>query len=157
MDRLAKPVTGPDLLSPFRGDVQEAQGPPLHRRFEPRNLEFADGFNWWRIVGTFLRQGGGFDYSCTTAGGRATLAAAVPEPAGFVFLNQEIFADDYRGGAITFRGELRTTDVASSAGLVLRVTSQGTNTADPDRAIVARPIVRNRRRPCPRCRRALTA
>jgi len=60
------------------------------------------------------------DYSCTTEDGRAILAA-VPEPAGFAVLSQEINADDYRGRAVTFRGDLRTTDVADRAGLVLRV------------------------------------
>jgi hypothetical protein len=45
MDRLAEPVTGPDLLSQFR---DRPQPPPLpwprrHRRFEPRNLAFTDG------------------------------------------------------------------------------------------------------------------
>jgi DNA-directed RNA polymerase specialized sigma24 family protein len=34
-------------------------------------------------------------------------------------------ADDYRGRAVVFRGDLRATDVADRAGLVLRVTSEG--------------------------------
>ena len=88
MDRLARPVTGPDLLSQFRS--QETPPRPLRRRFEPRNMAFTDGLDRWQLGGTFLRQGTGFDYSATTEDGRAILAAAVPEPAGFAFLAQEI-------------------------------------------------------------------
>jgi RNA polymerase sigma-70 factor (ECF subfamily) len=127
MDRLAEPVTGPDLLGPFRSR-EAPPGPPQRRRFEPRNLTFTDGMHRWRLAGTFLRQATGFhgqDYSCTTDDGRVILTASVPEPAGFAVLSQDIFADDYRGRAVTFRGELRTTDVADLAGLVLRVTSEG--------------------------------
>ena len=135
MDRLAEPVTGPDLLSPFHSRQQPPPGPPGYRRFEPRNLAFADGLRQWQLDGTFLRQATGFhdqDYSCTTEDGRAILAAAVPEPAGFAVLSQEINADDYRGRAVTFRGDLRTTDVADRAGLVLRVIREGPPT--PQRA-----------------------
>ena len=92
MDRLAEPVTGPDLLSPFRSRQQAPPGPPGHTRFEPRNMAFTDGLHRWQLDGTFLRQAGlhDQDYSCTTEDGRAILAAAVPEPAGFAFLSQEI-------------------------------------------------------------------
>jgi RNA polymerase sigma factor (sigma-70 family) len=124
MDVLAEPVTGADPLSPFRG-LQRA---PARKRFEPRNLAFTEGLRQWRLVGTFLRQDGGFheqDYSCTAEDGRVILTAAVPEPAGFAFLSQEMFADDYRGRAVVFHGEVRTTDVADIAGLALRVTTEG--------------------------------
>ena len=47
----------------------------------------------------------------------------MPEPAAFAFLCQEIYADDYHDRTVTFRGDLRTTDVAGRAGLLLRVTS----------------------------------
>ena len=123
MDRLARPVAGPDLLSQFRS--QETSPRPLRRRFEPRNMAFTDGLDRWQLGGTFLRQGTGFDYSATTEDGRAILAAAVPEPAGFAFLAQEIEPDDYRGRTVTFRGELRTAKADGRAGLVLRVTSPG--------------------------------
>ena len=126
MDRLAEPVTGPDPLSPFRSRQQAP--PPEHTRFEPRNLAFTDGLHRWQLDGTFLRQVTGphdQDYSCTTEDGRVILAAAVPGPAGFAVLRQEIEPDDYRGRAVTFRGHLRTTDVAGRAGLVLRVPRQG--------------------------------
>jgi len=125
MDRLAEPVTGSDLLSQFRSAQELPLGPPQQQRFEPRNMTFADGLNRWQLNGTFLRQGTGFDYSCTTEDGRVILTAAVPEPAGFAVLSQEIFADDYCGRAVTFRGDLRTTGVVDSAGLVLRVVREG--------------------------------
>ena len=76
MDRLARPVTGPDLLSQFRS--QETPPRSLRRRFEPRNMAFTDGLDHWQLRGTFLRQGTGFDYSATTEDGRAILAAAGP-------------------------------------------------------------------------------
>jgi RNA polymerase sigma factor (sigma-70 family) len=135
MDRLAEPVTGPDPLSPFRGREQAPARPHEHTRFEPRNLAFTDGLHRWRLDGTFLRQVTGShdqDYSCTTEGGRAILAAAVPGPAGFAVLAQEIEPDDYRGRAVTFRGDLRTTDVADRAGLVLRIPRQGRRPTPPD-------------------------
>jgi RNA polymerase sigma-70 factor (ECF subfamily) len=135
MDRLAEPVTGPDPLSPFRSRQQPPPGPPEYTRFEPRNMAFTDGLHRWRLDGTFLRQVTGFhdqDYSCTTEDGRAILTAAVPEPAGFAFLSQEINADDYRNRAVTFRGDLRTTDVADHAGLVLRIIREGRQPAPPD-------------------------
>jgi hypothetical protein len=69
MDRLAEPVTGPDLLSPFRSRLQEAAGPGP--RFEPRNLAFTDGLRWWRLVGPHLREDTALDYSCTTEDGRS--------------------------------------------------------------------------------------
>jgi RNA polymerase sigma factor (sigma-70 family) len=123
MDRLASPVTGPDLLGQFRS--QQAPPRSLSRRFEPRNMAFADGLDYWELGGTFLRQGTGYDYSATTEDGRAILAAAVPEPAGFAALVQEIEPDDYRGRAVTFRGELHTGTADGRAGLVLRITSPG--------------------------------
>jgi len=134
MDRLARPVTGPDLLSQFRS--QETPPRHLRRGFEPRNTAFTDGLDRWQLGGTFLRQGTGFDYSATTGDGRAILAAAGPEPAGFAFLAQDINADNYRGRTVTFRGELRTAEADDRAGLVLRVGSPGGSTparaASPD-------------------------
>jgi len=134
MDRLARPVAGPDLLSQFRS--QETPPKRLRRRFEPRNMAFTDGLDHWQLGGTFLRQGTGFDYSATTGGGRAILAAAGPEPAGFAFLSQEIEPDDYRGRTVTFRGELRTGQADGRAGLALRAASPGRPTppqaATPD-------------------------
>ena len=124
MDRLAEPVTGPDLLGPFRSSMH--QDPQPGPWFEPRNLPFADGLRGWRLAGPHLRQVTGFpdpDYSCTTEDGRVILTAAVPEPAAFAFLNQEIYAEDYHDRTVTFRGDLRATGVADRAGLLLRVTT----------------------------------
>jgi RNA polymerase sigma factor (sigma-70 family) len=124
MDRLARPVTGPDLLSQFRS--RETPPRSLSREFEPRNMAFTDGLDRWQLGGTFLRQGTGFDYSATAQDGRAILAAAGPEPTGLAFLAQDIDADDYRGRTVTLRGELRTTATADGrAGLALRVPSPG--------------------------------
>jgi RNA polymerase sigma-70 factor (ECF subfamily) len=134
MDRLARPVAGPDLLSQFRS--QETVPRSLGLRFEPRNMAFTDGLDRWELGGTFLRQGTGFDYCATAEDGRAILAAAVPEPAGFAFLAQDIEPDDYRGRTVTFRGELRTAQAGGRAGLALRASSPGRSTppgaASPD-------------------------
>jgi len=135
MDRLAEPLTGADPLGPFRSRQQAPPGPPGHTRFEPRNLAFTDGLHRWRLDGTFLRQVTGShdrDYSCTTEDGRVILTATVPGPAGFAYLSQEIEPDDYRGRTVTFRGDLRTTDVADRAGLVLRIPRQGRRPAPAD-------------------------
>jgi len=121
MDRLATPVTGPDLLSQFRSQ----QTPPrsLSRRSEPRNMTFTDGLDHWQLRGTFLSQGTGYDYCATTKDGRAILAAASPEPAGSAFLAQDIKPDDYHGRTLTFRAELRTDQADGRAGLALRAAS----------------------------------
>jgi hypothetical protein len=99
-------------------------------------LAFTDGLDRWQLGGTFLRQGTGLDYSATAEDGRAILAAAVPEPAGFAFLAQDIEPDDYRGRTVTFRGELRTAQAGGRAGLALRAASPGRPTppqaASPD-------------------------
>ena len=123
LDRLAVPVQGEDVLAPFL--TPPAARPPVspvqRRRFEPRNMAFTDGLDRWELAGSF-RDGGEphwQDYSCTAAGGSAVLASAVPEPSGFAVLVQVIYADDYRGSTVTFRGQLRTTDVAAGAGLHL--------------------------------------
>jgi hypothetical protein len=127
MDRLAEPVTGPDLLGPFRGRHQAAASPHPHRRFEPRNLTFADGLDAWELGGSFQHTTGFHeqDYSAATEDGRAILSAAAEEPTGFAVLAQRIWADDYRAAAVTFRADLRSTDVADRAGLVLRVITEG--------------------------------
>jgi RNA polymerase sigma factor (sigma-70 family) len=126
MDRLAEPATGPDLRSQFRSRQQPPllPRPPLRPRFEPRNLAFTDGLNQWQFDGTFMRQGTGFDYSCTAEDGRAILTATVPEPAGNAALGQRIYADDYRGRTVTLCGDLRPTNVADRAGLILRITRE---------------------------------
>jgi hypothetical protein len=54
------------------------------------------------------------------------LSSTAPRPAGSASLVQTIFADDYRGDTVTFRGEFRVrdttrTDTATRTGLFLRV------------------------------------
>ena len=54
--------------------------------------------------------------------GTAVVRSAVLEPAGFAFLGQEVFAEDFRGSTVVFRGEFRVqADTPGRAGLFLRV------------------------------------
>jgi RNA polymerase sigma factor (sigma-70 family) len=157
MDRLARPATGgegpaqaprsapPPPGAPERGSGLPAPvGPPRRRpRYEPRNLAFADGLDGWLFAGSFAEhasQSHWHDYSGTAAAGSAAVASAVPEPAGFAVLGQEIFGDDYRGAVITFRGEFRTADAPGRAGLFLRV-NEGQSVTGPltDRSVFADP------------------
>ena len=125
MDRLAVPVPGEDMLAPFLplADARPPGGPGEPRRFEPRNMAFTGGLDYWELAGSFSGDGqpAGQDYSGTAADGSAVLAATVPEPAGFAVLVQAIYAEDYRGAAVTFRGQLRATGLAGQAGLHLAV------------------------------------
>jgi RNA polymerase sigma-70 factor, ECF subfamily len=137
LDRLAVPVSGDDLLGPFLTREQPPPSRHWRRRFEPRNLAFADGLDRWEFGGSFRRaaQGGGLgqqtaigshwdDYSGKAENGSAVLCSAVPQPYGYAFLRQAIFADDYRGAMVVFCGELRTEDVADQAGLTLRIIAE---------------------------------
>jgi hypothetical protein len=119
MDRLAVPVAGEDMLAPF---LPPADARPA-RRFEPRNMAFTEGLDYWELAGSFSDDGqpAGPGYSCTAAGRSAVLAATVPEPAGSAVLVQTIAAEDYRGRTVTFRGKLRATDMAGQAGLHVAV------------------------------------
>ena len=144
MGRLAVPVEGEDMLAPFLPPAgAQPPGRPA-RRFEPRNIAFTDGLDYWELDGSFSddRQPAGQDYSCAAADQAAVLAATVPEPAGSAALVQTIYADDYRGRTVTFRGQLRTT---GQAGLHLAVSGptsesmatrpllgQGSSPAAPD-------------------------
>ena len=123
MDRLAVPVPGEDMLAPFLSpaDARPPGGPGQPRRFEPRNMAFTDGLDYWELAGSFSGDGqpAGQDYSCTAADRSAILAATVPEPAGSAVLVQTIAAEDYRGTGVTFRGQLRATGIAGQAGLHL--------------------------------------
>jgi hypothetical protein len=123
MDRLAVPVHGEDVHAPFLlpWAVPPAGDPGLRQSFEPRNMAFADGLDRWELAGSFLAGGRPHwhDYACAAAYGTAVLASAVPEPSGFAVLVQEIYADDYRGAAVTFRGQLRAAGLAGQAGLHL--------------------------------------
>jgi hypothetical protein len=120
MDQFAVPVPAGDVLAPFlpAPAVRTPDGRVQRRRFEPRNLGFTDDLDRWELAGSFLGAGQPHwqDYSCTVADGAAALASAVPDPFGFALLVQTIYADDYRGSTVTFRGELRTTRVVGVTG-----------------------------------------
>jgi hypothetical protein len=116
MDRLAVPVPGDDVLAPFLppADARPPGRPGQSRRFDPRNMAFTEGLDYWELAGSFSDDGqpAGPDYSCTAANQSAVLAATIPEPAGSAVLAQAIAAEDYRGGTVTFRGQLRATGLA---------------------------------------------
>jgi hypothetical protein len=86
-------------------------------------MAFTEGLDYWELAGSFSDDGqpAGPDYSCTAADQSAVLAATVPEPAGSAVLVQAIAAEDYRGAAVTFRGQLRATGLVGQAGLHLAV------------------------------------
>ena len=143
LGRLAVPVPGDDLLTPFLDRVPPAAtarpgrglpGWPLamlparRPRYEPRNLDFADGLDRWDLD---CRPGPGParpgaadgepDYAAAAEGPSAVLSSTVPRPAGSAALVQAIYADDYRGATITFSGEIRTGPLAGPAGLRLEI------------------------------------
>ena len=123
MDRLAVSVPGQDMLAPFLPPADARPGGPRQsRRFEPRNMAFTEGLDYWELAGSFSDDGqpAGPDYSCTAADQSAVLAATVGEPAGSAVLVQAIAAEDYRGAAVTFRGQLRATGLSGQAGLLRR-------------------------------------
>jgi RNA polymerase sigma factor (sigma-70 family) len=134
MNRLAVPLPEGDGPVPLpEPEAALAVLRPGNRpRYEPRNLDFADGLGGWLLSGSFIGHASHShwqDYSCTAENGVAVLSATVPEPTGFAFLGQELFADDYRGTVVTFSGEFRARDTAgtspaSSAGLFLRVVGE---------------------------------
>jgi RNA polymerase sigma factor (sigma-70 family) len=112
MDRLAVPTgttTIPDPgQPPSPGPVRPHRR--LRPRYEPRNLAFAGGLDGWRFGGSFTEHASHshwHDYTCATGHQTAVISSAVPEPAGFAFLGQEVFADDYRGFTVIFRAEVR--------------------------------------------------
>jgi bifunctional DNase/RNase len=126
MEQLAVPAgTSPSgtLPAPTAAVLLPDQTP----RYEPRNMEFADGLDRWWLGGSFaehVSESHWHDYACAAEHGTAVLSSAVPRPEGFAFLAQEMFADDYLGATVVFRGRLRTGDTAGAvrrAGLFLRV------------------------------------
>jgi hypothetical protein len=125
MDRLAVPGHDRPVPLPVPTAALAALSLDPGRRYEPRNLAFADGLDRWFLSGSFTENASHShwqDYSCAAEDGVAALSSAVPEPAGFAFLGQEMYADDYRGAMVTFRAEFRTDDYAGAdhAGLFLR-------------------------------------
>jgi hypothetical protein len=117
LDRLAVPVPGDDLLTPFLDRVPPALTRPGRERwplatlrgprprYEPRNLDFADGLDRWDLDSwpgpnpdqpdpdrpNSDWQGpadGEWDYSAAVDGPSAVLSSAVPRPAGSAALVQ---------------------------------------------------------------------
>ena len=137
MDRLAVPVPGDDLLTPFLHRVPPAARarpghglpgwpmatlPGRRPRYEPRNLDFAAGLDRWDLdAGPGSAPDSEPDYAVAAGADSAVLSSSVSRPAGSAALVQAIFADDYRGAAVTFRGQFRTPEGTGLAGLFLRV------------------------------------
>ena len=124
MDRLAVPMQGDDRPRPSPAQAPAPFRPHGRPRYEPRNLAFADGLEGWLFAGSFTEHASEShwdDYSAATEPGSAVISSAVPQPPGFAMLGQEVFADDYRGVTVVFRGEFRTRDGPGRAGLFLRV------------------------------------
>ncbi len=139
MDRVAVPIAGDDLLGPLLDRVPPgAQARPGHApadwpvgtlpgqrpRYEPRNLAFTGGLDRWDLDRGFRREADPSrpqDYSAAADGPSAILSSAVPEPRGSAALVQSIFADDYRGATVVFRGEIRTEPRTELAGLRLEI------------------------------------
>ena len=123
LDRLAVPVPSDDLLTPFLNRVPPGatalpghglRGWPLatlpgrRPRYEPRNLDFADGLDRWDLdsgpgpdPGRPGAADGEPDYAAAAEGPSAVLSSTVPRPAGSAALIQAIYADDYRGATVT--------------------------------------------------------
>jgi len=149
MDRVAVPIPGHDLLGPLLHHVPpHAQVPSGHGlagwpvavlpgqrpRFAPRNLDFADGLDRWDLECGSRRETDPpepRDYSAAADGASAVLSSAAPRPAGSAALIQSIFADDYRGATITFRGEIRTEPGTEQAGLCLEILRHWWRTGRP--------------------------
>ena len=127
MDRLGAPVAGDDLLTPFLDRVppvgRERPAPGNPPRYEPRNMDFADGLDRWNLAVDLGRWNLEFPegYVAGAEGPSATLSSAASRPAGSALLLQAIFAEDYRGRAVTFSGEIRTSPRTEQAGLRLLV------------------------------------
>jgi hypothetical protein len=136
MDRVAVPVPGDDLLGPLLDRVPPyaralpggglagwpvATLPGRRPRFAPRNLDFADGLDRWDLDPSSRRESEPADYAAAADGDSAVLSSVVPRPAGSAALIQTIFADDYRGATVVFRGEIRTAPRTEQAGLSLEI------------------------------------
>jgi hypothetical protein len=141
MDRLAVPVPGDDLLTPFLDRVPPAARarpgrglpgwpmatlPGRRPRYEPRNLDFAAGLDRWDLdagpgSGTKAGTDGEPDYSAAADGPSAVLSSDLPRPAGSAALLQAIYADDYRGATVTFSAEIRADPLTEQAGIRLEI------------------------------------
>jgi hypothetical protein len=128
LSQVAVSVPDGDLLGPLLPHVPAAAQLPassgravLRPRFEPRNLDFAGGLSRWDLDQGSRRETGRADYSAVTDGESAVLSSAVRQPQGAASLVQAIFADDYRGATVAFRGEIRAEPAAGQAGLRLEI------------------------------------
>ncbi len=135
--RLAVPVPGDDLLTPFLDRVPPvARARPGHGlpdwpmatlprrrpRYEPRNLDFAAGLDRWDLdAGPGSAPDSEPDYAAAAEADSAVLSSSVPRPAGSAALVQAIFADDYRGATVTFSAEIRADPLTEQAGLRLEI------------------------------------
>lgn len=128
LDRMALPGPGGGPRLPGRefpevpAQAARELGLADRPRYEPRNMTFADGLAGWWLGGSFTEHplaAHWQDYAVTTDGGSVALFA-IPQPEGFAFLGQEIYADDYRGTEIAFRGQFRA-EGAARCGLFLRL------------------------------------
>ncbi len=157
MDRLAVPAGSAPLPDPESapgvpaepgsvGGAGVARRPPRRPRprYQPRNMTFSEGLEGWLFGGSFTEhasQSHWQDYTCAVEHGTAVVRSAVPQPAGFAFLGQEVFADDFRGSTVVFRGEFRVqADTPGRAGLFLRV-NEGHSITGPmtERSVFADP------------------
>jgi hypothetical protein len=141
LDRLAVPVPGDDLLTPFLDrvppDVRTQPGrglpgwplatlPGRRPRYEPRNLDFSAGLDRWDLdtgpgAGPETGTDAEPDYSAAADGASAVLSADGPRPAGSAALLQAVFADDYRGVTVTFSAEISADPLTEQAGLRLEI------------------------------------
>jgi RNA polymerase sigma factor (sigma-70 family) len=120
--------TGPASTGPVPEQTARDLSLDPRPRYEPRNLTFAVGLDHWGLGGSFTEntlESHWHDYTAAAEAGIAVLSAAVPRPEGFAFLVQEIFAEDYHGTAVTFRGQFRVAQGTGRAGLFLRVMKPG--------------------------------
>ena len=138
MDRLAAPASpgsAPDsepgtVPGPVAGVPEQmaSELSPRRPRYEPRNMAFAEGLSGWLLDGSFREQSvqdHWIDYAAAADNGTAVLYAATADPAGFAILAQFMWADDYRGSVVSFRGRLRRGGDAGVAGLFVRVETPG--------------------------------
>ena len=106
MEQLAVPA-GTSRPGPLPAPTSAVLRLGAQPRYEPRNMGFADGLDRWLLGGSFAEHASEshwHDYTCAAEHGTAMLSSAVPRPEGFAFLGQEMFADDYLGATVVFRG-----------------------------------------------------
>jgi RNA polymerase sigma-70 factor (ECF subfamily) len=137
MNRLAVPA-GTSRPGPLPAPTAAVLRPSVRPRYQPRNTGFADGpdgLEGWLLGGSFAEHASEshwHDYACAAKDGTASLSATVRQPYGYAYLVQEIFADDYLGATVTFRGQLRAPGATGRAGLFLRVSGTQNTGAGQD-------------------------